>query len=89
MTRFAGVGVATAANPATENSRNVAHLGAISGGQEVERKVELEADLVTPRRGGTTQGRLRAELREALDGNSDGASAIGGCEREAERVGER
>ena len=29
-------------------SRSVAHLGAISGGQEVERNSELEADLVTP-----------------------------------------
>jgi len=28
--RFAGIGVATAANPTTENLRNAAHLGEIS-----------------------------------------------------------
>jgi len=28
--RFAGIGVATAANPTTENMRNAAHLGEIS-----------------------------------------------------------
>ena len=38
-----------AANPTTENLRNAAHLGAISGGQEVEKKAELEADSKTPR----------------------------------------
>ena len=35
-----------AANPTTENLRNVAHLGAILGNQEVERKAELKADSV-------------------------------------------
>ena len=46
--RFARVGVAAAANPTMENMRNAAHLGAISGGQEVEKKAELEADSEMP-----------------------------------------
>ena len=43
--RFARIGVATAMNPTTANSRNVAHLGEISSSQEVEKMEELEADL--------------------------------------------
>jgi len=43
--RFAGIGVATAANPTTENLRNAAHLGEISPNQRVEKMEELEVDL--------------------------------------------
>ena len=46
--RFARVGVVMAANPTMENLRNAAHLEAISDGQEVEKKVELEADSEMP-----------------------------------------
>jgi len=42
--RFAGIGVATAVNPTTTNSRNAAHLGEISSSHEVEKMEELEAD---------------------------------------------
>jgi len=41
--RFAGIGVATAANPTTTNSRNVAYLGKISSSREAEEMEELEA----------------------------------------------
>jgi len=43
--RFAGIGVATAANPTTKNLRNAAHLGEISSNRWVEKMEELEADL--------------------------------------------
>ena len=42
-----GVGVATAVNLTTTNSRNVAHLGSILSNREVEKKEDLEADSVT------------------------------------------
>lgn len=45
--RFAGIGVATAVNPATANSQNVAHLGKISSNQGAEKMEELEVDLET------------------------------------------
>jgi len=45
--RFAGIGVATAVNPTTAISRNVAHLREISSNQEVEEMEELEVDLET------------------------------------------
>jgi len=43
--RFAGIGVATAANPTTKNLQNAAHLGEISSNRWVEKMEELEADL--------------------------------------------
>jgi len=43
--RFAGIGVATAANPTTKNLRNATHLGEISSNRWVEKMEELEADL--------------------------------------------
>jgi len=45
--RFAGIRVATAANPTTTNLRNAAHLGEISSNKRVEKMEELEADLET------------------------------------------
>jgi len=45
--RFAGIGVTTAVNPTTRNSRNVAHLRGISSNRGVEMMEELEADLET------------------------------------------
>jgi len=45
VARFARIGVATAVNPTTTNSRNVAHLGKISSNRGVEKMEELEADL--------------------------------------------
>jgi len=47
--RFAGIGVATAVNPTTTNSRNAAHLEEISSNRGVEKMEELEADLETLR----------------------------------------
>ena len=46
--RFAGIGVAMAVNPTTEILGNAAHLGEISGNQEVEKMAELEADSKMP-----------------------------------------
>ena len=45
--RFAGIGVATAVNPTTTNSRNVAHLGEISSNRWVHKMEELEANSET------------------------------------------
>ena len=45
--RFAGIEVATAVNPTTTNSRNVAHLGEISSNRGVEKMEELEANSKT------------------------------------------
>ena len=45
--RFAEIGVMTAVNPTTRNSRNVAHLGEIWSNWVVEKMEELEADLET------------------------------------------
>jgi len=42
--RFVGIGVTTAVNPTTRNSRNVAHLGEISSNRGVEKLKELEAN---------------------------------------------
>jgi len=45
--RFAGIRVATAVNPMTANSRNMAHLREISANHEVEKMEDLEADSET------------------------------------------
>jgi len=42
--RFAGIGVATAVNLTTMNSRNVAHLGEISSNRGEEKMEELEVN---------------------------------------------
>ena len=62
--RFAKIGVATAVNPTTANSRNVAHLGEISSSQEVEKMEELEADLET------LGGEVRREGEDARSSRS-------------------
>ena len=43
--RFAGIRVATAANPTTKNLRNAAHLGEISSNRWVEKMEELKVNL--------------------------------------------
>jgi len=66
--RFAGIGVVTAVNPTTTNSRNAAHLGEISSNQGVENMEELEADLETlggeMRREGTCGRSSRSSRRQ-------------------------
>ena len=87
MVRFAGIGVATAVNPTTAISRNVAHLGEISSNQGVEKMEELEADLETLR------GEARREDERARSSRSSRRQwrwrfRRRGRERERERVDE-
>jgi len=66
--RFAGIGVTTAVNPTTRNSRNVAHLEEISSNRWVEKMEELEADLEAlggeARRRGEGTRSLRSSRRQ-------------------------
>ena len=71
--RFAEVGVATAANPTTENLRNMAHLGAIWGSQETEKKAELEAD--SERVGGHWTGAGVRGVHDGVDDPTSGSNA--------------
>ena len=80
MVRFAGIGVATAVNPTTAISRNVAHLGEISSNQGVEKMEELEADLETL--GGEVRredARGRSSRSRAREREGENGRALGEC----------